>query len=146
MRVEPSVIKVRPGQTAEMAVVVERARNLGGFQLQLRYDPRVVKVTAAQLGTLLGSTGRETVLLGPEIDDEFGRVKVGGFSYGDPPGPSGEGNLVRLSIEVLGDSGELEFAEVKLVTEAGSDQEAEATGASIFASNRAYLPLSTMSH
>jgi len=68
---------------------VEWARH----QRALNFDPAVVRVDNVTLGDFLGSTGRNTAPLGPEIDNDAGTVTFGAFSFGSEAGPSEEGVL-----------------------------------------------------
>ena len=67
-------------------MVIEEARDLGGFQFDLVYDPAIVQVKEVDLGGFLGSTGRGTVPVGPEIDNQLGTVSFGAASFGEQEG------------------------------------------------------------
>lgn len=69
------------------------------FDFELTYDQAaVVQVEEAVLGDLLGNTGRGTALLGLVIDNAVGTVQVGGVSFGEQAGPSGEGVLITFTL------------------------------------------------
>jgi len=85
-----------------VAVEIERAVDLGGFQLAMNFDPVVVRVENVTQGDFLGSTGRNTAPLGPEIDNEMGTMRFGAFSFGDQLGPDGDGVLTAITLTARG--------------------------------------------
>jgi len=90
-----------PGETFEVEVDLDKVKNLGGFQFDIEYDPNVLSISdgaGGVLGTAMEDTGRNVTLLGPKVDG--GKVTVGGFSFGDQPGFSGSGNIVKLYFKV----------------------------------------------
>lgn len=63
--------------TFKINVMVANVTNLGGFQFALSYPPEIVTVNDTSdvlLGPFLGSTGRTTGTLGPNIDNVGGTV------------------------------------------------------------------------
>ena len=102
MWTNPGMSMVAPDDTFSMAIEVEGAADLGGFQLALNFDPVVVRVEGVTLGDFLGSTGRNTVPLGPEVDNDAGTITFGGFSFGSQPGASGDGVLAILTLTAQG--------------------------------------------
>ena len=97
VEMSPADATVELGQTNTVDVKIQDADNLGGFEFQLAFDSDKVQVTDITLGDFLGNTGRNTGSLGPEIDNDNGTVFFGGFSYGTPDGPSGEGVLATIT-------------------------------------------------
>jgi len=102
MRLAPTISTVSPSETFTVAVEIESAVDLGGFQLALNFDPAVVHVEDVALGNFLGSTGRNTAPLGPEIDNEMGTMRFGAFSFGDQLGPDGDGVLTAITLTARG--------------------------------------------
>ena len=102
VRVEPGSSMVAPGETFTVAVEIEGAMDLGGFQLALDFDPAVVQVKEVTLGDFLGSTGRNIAPLGPEIDNDAGTVMFGAFGFESQPGPGGDGVLAVLTLTAQG--------------------------------------------
>ena len=98
VRVAPGNSMVASGETFTVAVKIEGAVDLGGFQLAMNFDPAVVQVDDVTLGNFLGSTGRSTVPLGPEIDNDTGTMRLNAFSFGDLQGPDGDGALASLTL------------------------------------------------
>jgi beta-glucosidase len=85
-------------------VLIQGAQNLGGFEFDLAFDPAVLEVQGATIGDLLGSTGRTVGALGPLVNGAAGTAASGAYSYGSPPGPNGNGKLVRLTIRAMAKS------------------------------------------
>ena len=88
-----------PG-TAEVNVKIEDVTNLGAFEFKLKYDGSIVKIlqaTDVQLGDFLGSTGRTVVPTGPDIDNDAGEMTFGAFTFGENPGPDGDGVLAIVT-------------------------------------------------
>jgi len=89
--------------------------DLGSFQFTLIFSPAIVHAEGVELGDFLGSTGRNTSTLGPQINNEAGTVTFGGFSFGSQPGPDGSGVLATISFspQATGESN-LNFQEVQI--------------------------------
>ncbi len=81
--------------TADVAIA--NVTDLGGFQFTLAFSPDIVHAEGAQLGDFLGSTGRGTIPVGPDIDNVAGTITFGAASFGDQPGPDGSGALATIS-------------------------------------------------
>ncbi len=103
VRIEPMDLVVGPSETFTIQVVIEGANDLGAFQFELTYDPAILQVTEAALGDFLGSTGRSGVPVGPEVDNQKGRVKLGAISFGSAAGPSGSGVLATITCVAQGE-------------------------------------------
>ena len=91
VRIEPADLVVGLNETFVVRVVIEEANNLGGFELNLVYDPSILRVTEETVwGDFLGSTGRSVVPVG-EVNSAEGRAAFGAISVGSAAGPSGTG-------------------------------------------------------
>jgi hypothetical protein len=99
--IDPAQVSVAAGDQFEVAVVIAGMADLGGFQLLLQYDPALIQIDEVSLGEFLGSTGRDVVPLGPNVDSTAGRVDVGAFSSGTTAGASGTGVLVKLACTAM---------------------------------------------
>ena len=104
IRIEPVSTSVEQGATFTVTVSVQEAQDLGAFQFDLGFDPSIVQVDDVALGSFLGSTGRYTATIGPQIDNEAGLVRYSVFSYGSQPGPDGDGALavITMTAQALG--------------------------------------------
>jgi len=93
-----------PDQTAQLSggnftadVAIANVTDLGSFQFVLTFSPNIVHVEGAELGDFLGSTGRGTVPVGPEIDNQLGTVSFGAASFGEQEGSDGSGVLATIT-------------------------------------------------
>jgi len=92
---------VLSGSSCTIGAVARNVVDLGGFQYTLRFNPAVVRVEGATLGSFLSSTGRSASAVGPVIDNQAGTVTFGGFSFGAAAGPSGTGTLASITFRAL---------------------------------------------
>jgi subtilisin family serine protease len=123
LRLDPAHPGVEAGGSFTVAVRLDGAVDLGGFEFEVRYDPNVVSVERVAMGDLLGSSGREVYSLGPQIDEGAGRLFFGGFSVGNAPGASQGGTLAEITFRAqrVGDPG-LELAGAQLISAGGESQ------------------------
>lgn len=101
--VEPAQVDVRPDESFEVQVMIDDVEDLAGFEITIAYDPSVIELTEAARGDFLGSTGRMTVPVGPQIDEEQGTVALGALSLGQGAGPNGSGILATINGKALKD-------------------------------------------
>jgi len=102
----PATIALRPNSpTVYLAdgdfpveVTLAGTGAVGGFEFTLNFDPAVVQVQSAALGTFLGSTGLSTSALGPDVNNTTGTVHFGGFAFDGTPFPAGDGVLATLTL------------------------------------------------
>ncbi|MGA9349124.1 MAG: cohesin domain-containing protein [Anaerolineae bacterium] len=103
MRIEPVQSTVTVGQSFTVSVMIDEASNLGAFQFDLRYTATIVRVNGVTLPAFLGITGRSVFPVGPQIDNQAGKVTFGAWSYGDASGPNGTGALAHISLTAQGE-------------------------------------------
>lgn len=127
IELSPAAATVGLDQTRAVVVTIQDASNLGGFEFCLNFDPSKVQVTGVSLGDFLGSTGRNTGTLGPDIDNIDGVLYFGGFSYGTAGGPDGDGVLATITFSgsALGNSA-LDLGEVQVTDKIAVVQPASA--------------------
>ena len=96
VRIDPNEASVVVGETFMVTVEIEDAQDLGMFQFDLHYDPDLVQVSQVELGSFLGSTGRN-VINSSDISDP-GVISIDGFTYpkGGLAGPNGYGDLAHI--------------------------------------------------
>jgi len=102
LRISPPAQTVSLGQPFVANVMIDNAVNLGSFEFELFYQPAVIHAKRVELGPFLGSTGRDTGVVGPIIDNTAGHVIFGAFSFGSQPGPSGTGTLATITFSTTG--------------------------------------------
>ncbi len=102
VRIEPASQTVAPAGLVIVNVVVDNARDLGAFQVDLAFNPALVRVNAVEVGPFLGSTGRSVVCPGPLIDNVVGAIDFACVTLGaTPPGPFGTGVLAQVTFQGL---------------------------------------------
>ncbi len=101
VRVVGPASPVAMGQSFVALVTVEGASNLGAYEFEFNFDPAIVSATVNnfQLGPLLSSTGRNSAALRlASSPNQPGVPLFGAYSYGDQPGPSGNGVLATVAM------------------------------------------------
>jgi len=71
--------------------------DVGSFQFTLAFSPGIVHAEGVELGDFLGSTGRSTLPVGPDIDNVAGTVAFAAASFGEQAGAGGSGALATVS-------------------------------------------------
>jgi uncharacterized repeat protein (TIGR01451 family) len=102
-----ATIKVSPaskrvplsGGSFTIDIVAEDVTNLAAYQVELTYDPAIVRVMAVTPGPFLGSTGRSVAPVGPTINNNAGRAAFGAFTFGSQSGVNGAGVLATVTLE-----------------------------------------------
>jgi hypothetical protein len=97
VKIDPAVKNVNPGEHFSVTVEIEDVVDLGAFEFEITYDSTCVEATDAALGSFLGSTGRSVSPVGPTI--EAGSVVYGAYSFGEDPGPNGNGTLAIITLD-----------------------------------------------
>jgi hypothetical protein len=101
--VVPAELTVEPGATFTIEVTIRDVSDLGSYEFVLAYDPTVVQTRELVSGGFVEGSDRATIALGPDIDNEAGRVTYGIASFGDLPGVAGSGTLAVITLEALAD-------------------------------------------
>lgn len=116
IRFNPSSTTVAAGATFVVDVLVDNATDLGAFEFTLSFNPAVVSLQSATLGSFLSSTGRTAVAL-PLTQHASGTYEYGGYTYAATRvlGPNGTGTLARLTFQaVAAGSSSLTFTAAQL--------------------------------
>ncbi len=124
LRVDPATQVVAPTESFTVAIRLDQAQSLGGFEFDLEYDHTVVQVVTITIGNFLATPGRQVITLGPLIDNHAGRAAFGAVSYGTGPGANGSDGLlatVRLNAQNAG-STSLTLTNTQLVSTTGTRQ------------------------
>ena len=101
IRFSPPSSTADPGGMLVIDVVVDNVVDLGGYEFTVTFDPGVVQVQNVTLGPFLGSTGRTTAPLGPNIDHAAGSFEFGAFSFGTAAGPNGSGIVAQVTLQAM---------------------------------------------
>jgi hypothetical protein len=123
LKVEPADLEVRPNEGFQLKVMIEDVESLGGFQVELAYDPSVMEVQDAALGDFVTSTGRSEVPVGPNVNNEEGTVALGAATFGDAPGADGSGVLAIINCRALGEGNSALTLQNVQVLDVGAGQE-----------------------
>ena len=142
VRIDPAASVVGAGETFTVAVMIDNASNLGGFEFDLFFDPSTLRANSVTLGNFLGSTGRMVIPVGPTIDNQVGRVGFGAASIGSAPGPNGTGVLATITFTTQG-SGEspLDLQDVMVLDINAQHQTATVEDGVVRVRFAVYLPL-----
>jgi hypothetical protein len=95
--IEPAQLELQPTESFQVQVMIADVENLGGFQLEIAYDPTVLEVTGGSTGDFLTSTGRTKIPVGFQVDNQEGSVLIAAATFGDAPGASGSGMLATIT-------------------------------------------------
>lgn len=133
MRVSPATIAVQVNQAFSVELVVDGATQLGGYQVDLLFDPELLTVTEVVPGTFLASSDRTVIGLGPTIDSAHGVITVGGISHGTGSGASGSGVLatVHFLAGPAPGTSPLTLTNLQVIQVAGALQSASPQGGSV---------------
>jgi len=93
----PKKIAQLSGGNFTVDVAIANVTDLGSFQFTLAFSPNIVHAEGAELGVFLGRTGRNTIPVGPEIDNQMGTISFGAASFGESAGPDGSGVLATIA-------------------------------------------------
>ena len=99
--IDPAELDLTVGETRQIALKVTGAQDLGAFEIELNYDPALIRVNSVGLTEFLESTGRQAIVLGPEIDNSAGQVRFGAATIGAQPGVTGDGQIVLIEVTAL---------------------------------------------
>lgn len=101
--VVPATQSAMVGTVVNADVVVDGVSNLGAFQFTVGYDPAILVLTTATLGSFISSSGRSASCLPPNTSapgvTRFVCVTLGAAP---PPGASGSGVLYSLQFSAIG--------------------------------------------
>jgi general secretion pathway protein D len=132
VEIRPLVSQVNPGDTFSVTVEVNRVTDLGNFEFRLAFDPAIIQAQGVELGSLLGSTGRQGTAVGPVIDNISGTLTYGAFSLGVEQGPSGSGTLAVITFTaVFSGESPLNLSNVLLTNTHAGPIEAHSRGARV---------------
>ena len=70
---------------------------MGGFEIDLNFDPAYLQANSVTLMSFLGSSGREIFPLNTNINNTTGLIEYAATTLGaNPPGPDGDGVLLTI--------------------------------------------------
>lgn len=133
VRISPPAVAVKLNQAFSVELWINGATQLGGYQVDLTFDPALLTVTQVVPGTFLAGPDRTVINLGPAIDSAKGVVTVGGVSYGTGGGASGGGLLATIHFRAGSIPGTcpLTLINLQVIRVDGTLQAARVEGASV---------------
>jgi general secretion pathway protein D len=97
----PSQLEINAGGAISVNVVLENAADAAGAPMQIRFDPKVLRLNDIVPGGLFSSDGQQ-VAFTKNIFNDNGSATVTLGRPGGVPGVSGSGSLVTLSFQAVG--------------------------------------------
>lgn len=98
LSINPATLNLKAGETAILGVTIANAAELYAYDITLRYDAAVIKVTSIETGSFL-DTGFTAAQV---IDDSAGSAQIAFSQLPPSGGKSGSGELVVFRIKALG--------------------------------------------
>ncbi|MEH7085547.1 Ig-like domain-containing protein, partial [Neobacillus drentensis] len=102
--------KVYVNENSSLTLKTSHATNLYGFDVEIKYDPNLIKVTNIKLNPNFGVNGTSATLLQSNQD---GVIRLVGTKLGDTPGITGEADLVDIDFKSLDKEGTAGFTILK---------------------------------
>lgn len=97
LSISPATLNLKAGETTVLGVTIANAAELYAYDIILRYDPAVIKVTSIETGSFL-DTGFTAAQL---IDDSAGSAQIAFSQLPPSGGKTGSGELVVIRIKAL---------------------------------------------
>lgn len=142
--VVPADIAKTAGETFEVEIAVSQVKDLGAFELSLRYDAALVQIDKVTVGEFIGSTDRTVLPLGPNINVAAGFLTVGALTTGASPGAQGQGVLLTLSCTAMrAGEGALKLEAVRLSDTQGRAMAATTTDGNVKFVGAVVVPTAT---
>ncbi len=89
------------GESKEIAVVVDGARDLFSVPMLIQYDPAVLSVEDVRNGGFL-SSGTQEIAVVERLDNQRGEAIISATRQPNTTGVDGTGTLIELSIKGVG--------------------------------------------
>jgi general secretion pathway protein D len=99
----PAADVLKVGEKRRYAVQLNSDVSLNLALLALRFDPKVVKVTALSAGNILPATGETAPLFTPLIDTNAGTCMISISSLDGKASFKGSGSLLFIDVEAIGE-------------------------------------------
>lgn len=100
LRFSDAAVEVPMGKDFKISLEIVNAQEVNSVPFQLRFDPKVLKLTSVTAGDFLSKDG-QSVSLAPTIDPVAGTALVAVTRPPTAPGISGTGKLVTLNFQPL---------------------------------------------
>jgi len=95
--INPATQDVSTAEAFSTTLEISEVSNLGGFEIEILFNPDLLQATQVELGDFLESTGRTIFPVLNYIDNSNGSIQFGILTLGpNPPGPDGAGVLLNI--------------------------------------------------
>jgi len=95
--VNPDNQIVNTNEIFSTTIEITDVSNLGGFELNVVFDPLFLQANSVNLEDFLGSSGRQVFPLFNNINNTIGLIEYAATTLGaTPPGPNGDGVLLTI--------------------------------------------------
>jgi len=84
-------------QTFTNDIMIYNVVDIGAYEFELHFNPTAIECQELQFGDFLSTTGRRFIILSDQIDNENGLIKIAAFTFGNDPGPDGNGILASIT-------------------------------------------------
>ena len=110
------------GLVTTIAVLVEGANDIGGFQFDMESNNEDVEASNIQLGDFLRNSDNNISILGPQRNEKKNKTTFAVFSFGKDTGAKGSGVLVRIRFDDgLKNAADLNITNFKIVDAKGNE-------------------------
>ena len=117
----PSINPISIGDTFTLSLVVEDVVDLAGWQLDIRFNPAVLKAVSVSEGDFLATGGRSTFFASGNINNTTGEITEVTAAFIGTGGISGTGALLEITFEAAAyGEGRLRLKNVRLGDPNGS--------------------------
>jgi len=97
----PSQTSAQVNGTLTVSLMVENAADLAATPMQIRFDPKVLRLNDVVQGNLLGSDGQQ-VAFSKNVLNDTGEATVNVSRFPATGGVSGSGSIVTLVFQAVG--------------------------------------------
>lgn len=123
LNLAPTQTELGVGKVFTTVITIDKAVDLGAFELALTFNPSVLQVVHVEPGPFLSSSGDNPITVGPRIDQGAGRVTLGAYSLPGRRGADGTGVLASVVFAGRGlGTSPLALADVQVLDSGGSRQ------------------------
>jgi hypothetical protein len=97
LSISPSSNTIEPEQTFTTTVDISNVTNFCSIELEIQYDPDFICAQNIEDSNFLASTGRTLYPLSNEFNCDTGILKYAVASFGNTPGPDGNGTICTIT-------------------------------------------------
>jgi len=128
----------------EVQLTAAQVKDMASFETNVTFDASRLQLEDVIFGDWLSASGRQSIPLGPTIDNAAGSVSLGAVSFGSQPGVDGDGVLATLRFRVTAPGvSQLALGNAKMTDTQGSSLALSTESGRVTISGEAmvYLPM-----